>query len=85
MLTYTLTELSKLFPSIPLVAEEDSSFLRQNNLVDYVVSAVAEKASSAGEPLTHSAVLGAIDRGGKTAIVCGNKPATYWVLIFTNF
>ncbi|KAF2305057.1 hypothetical protein GH714_001424 [Hevea brasiliensis] len=30
-------ELSKLFPSSPLVAEEDSSFLRSNNLVDSVV------------------------------------------------
>ncbi|XP_048230086.1 putative PAP-specific phosphatase, mitochondrial isoform X2 [Ricinus communis] len=29
-------ELGKVFPSIPLVAEEDSSFVRSNNLVDSV-------------------------------------------------
>lgn len=73
-------ELGKLFPSIPLVAEEDSWFLRSNNLVDSVVSAVTDKASSTDKPLTNADVLDAIDRGGKDAAVFGNKPATYWVL-----
>ncbi|KAH9796686.1 putative PAP-specific phosphatase [Citrus sinensis] len=75
-------ELSKLFPSIPLVAEEDSAILRSNNLVDSVASAVADNATSGfgDEPLTHSDVLEAIDRGGKDAVVFCTKPATYWVL-----
>lgn len=76
-----VTELSKLFPSIPLVAEEDSAILRSNNLVDSVASAVADNATSGfgDEPLTHSDVLEAIDRGGKDAVVFCTKPATYWV------
>lgn len=74
-----LTELSKVFPSIPLVAEEDSSFLRSNNLVDSVVSVVTDKASYNDKPLKHADVLEAIDRGGNNAIVYGTKPATYWV------
>ncbi|KAJ4703355.1 PAP-specific phosphatase [Melia azedarach] len=73
-------ELSKLFPSIPLVAEEDSAFLRSNNLVDSVVSVVADKATFGDEALTQADVLEAIDRGGKDAVAFGTKPATYWVL-----
>ncbi|CAL1375893.1 unnamed protein product [Linum trigynum] len=72
-------ELGQAFPAIPLVAEEDSGFLRENNLVDSVVDLVADK-SSADKPLTRAQVLDAIDRGGKNAIVYENKPATYWVL-----
>lgn len=75
-------ELSKLFPSIPLVAEEDSAILRSNNLVDSVATAVADNATFGfgDEPWTHSDVLEAIDRGGKDAVVFCTKPATYWVL-----
>ena len=78
-LFFVWTELGKLFPSIPLVAEEDSSFLRLNNLVDSVVSVVNDKTTSNDKPLKHSDILAAIDRGGKNPIVYGNKPATYWV------
>lgn len=74
-----MTELGKLFPSIPLVAEEDSSFLRSNNLEDSVVSAVSDKAGVEDKPLTRDDVLKAIDRGAMEAFVFGTKPATYWV------
>lgn len=87
-----MAELKRSFPSIPLVAEEDSSFLRSgsvssqkdgsyvgNFLVDSVVSTVADKASSNLEPLTSDGVLEAIDRGGKDAVSFGSQPATYWV------
>lgn len=73
-------ELSKLFPSIPLVAEEDSLFLRENNLVSSVVSEVTAKASVGDDRLSDADVLEAIDRGGKDAYTFCNKPATYWVL-----
>ncbi|KAE8656548.1 putative PAP-specific phosphatase [Hibiscus syriacus] len=73
-------ELSKLFPSIPLVAEEDSSFIRSNNLVDPVVSAVSDKTSIDEDSLSHDDVLEAIDRRGKNAFATGTKPATYWIL-----
>ncbi|KAM7506143.1 hypothetical protein LguiB_005047 [Lonicera macranthoides] len=73
-------ELGELFPSIPLVAEEDSAFLRSNDLVNYVVSVVSDKAGSRDLPLTEDDVLEAIDRGGKDAFVFGPKPATYWIL-----
>ncbi|XVE87923.1 hypothetical protein DITRI_Ditri19aG0027400 [Diplodiscus trichospermus] len=73
-------ELSKLFPSIPLVAEEDSGFLLSNNLVDPVVSAVSDKTSFDEESLSHADVLEAIDRGGKNAFAFGTEPATYWIL-----
>ncbi|KAL5774618.1 hypothetical protein ACOSP7_012175 [Xanthoceras sorbifolium] len=73
-------ELSKFFPLIPLVAEEDSAFLRSNNLVDSVFSALTDKASSGEKSLTHDDILEAIDRGGKDSFVFGMKPATYWVL-----
>ncbi|KAE7995562.1 hypothetical protein FH972_000342 [Carpinus fangiana] len=73
-------ELGKLFPSIPLVAEEDSSFLRSNNLEDSVVSAVSDKAGVEDKPWARDDVLKAIDRGAKEAFLFGTKPATYWVL-----
>ncbi|KAL4628787.1 hypothetical protein ACB092_05G264000 [Castanea dentata] len=73
-------ELGKLFPSIPLVAEEDSAFVRSNNLEDPVVKAVTRQASAEDKPWTHDDVLKAIDRGGKEAFTFGTKPATYWVL-----
>ncbi|KAK8297291.1 hypothetical protein V6Z11_D05G177500 [Gossypium hirsutum] len=73
-------ELSKSFPSIPLVAEEDSGFLRSNNLVDPVVSAVSDHMSFNKKSLSHDDVLEAIDRGGKNAFAMGTKPATYWIL-----
>ncbi|CAN1222037.1 Putative PAP-specific phosphatase, mitochondrial, partial [Linum grandiflorum] len=72
-------ELGKLFPSIPLVAEEDSGFVRANNLVDSVVSVVNEKTSS-DKPLSDDVVLEAIDRGGSAGSSFGKEPATYWVL-----
>ena len=74
-------ELSKLFPSIPLVAEEDSLFLRENNLVSSVVSEVIAKASVGVDRLSDADVLEAIDRGGKDAYTFCNKPATYWVML----
>ncbi|TYJ34572.1 hypothetical protein E1A91_A05G178100v1 [Gossypium mustelinum] len=73
-------ELSKSFPSIPLVAEEDSGFLRSNNLVDPVISAVSDQMSFNMKSLSHDDVLEAIDRGGKNAFAMGTKPATYWIL-----
>ncbi|KAK4858022.1 hypothetical protein QYF36_009840 [Acer negundo] len=73
-------ELGKFFPSIPLVAEEDSAFLRENNLVNSVFSAVTDKASSGDISLAHDDILEAIDRGGKDSFDFGTKPATYWVL-----
>ncbi|XP_065878276.1 putative 3'(2'),5'-bisphosphate nucleotidase, mitochondrial [Euphorbia lathyris] len=73
-------ELSKSFPSIPLVAEEDSGYIRANNLVDAVVTVVTDKVSANNKPLEDEDVLEAIDRGGKNATVYCTKPATYWVL-----
>ncbi|KAF8411248.1 hypothetical protein HHK36_003795 [Tetracentron sinense] len=73
-------ELGRLFPSIPLVAEEDSAFIRSNLLADSVVNAVTDKASVGDKALTHDDVLEALDRGGKDAFAFGAKPATYWVL-----
>ncbi|CAL5183358.1 unnamed protein product [Lathyrus oleraceus] len=73
-------ELSKLFPSIPLVAEEDSAFVRSRNLAGTVFDAVRAEVSSNSKTLTQDDVLNAIDRGGKDAFVFGPKPATYWLL-----
>ncbi|KAJ0983684.1 hypothetical protein J5N97_011939 [Dioscorea zingiberensis] len=83
-------ELSSLFPSIPLVAEEDSAFLRSStadseedgstSLADLVLSAVVDKARYGSKSLTLDSVLKAIDRGGKNAFSFDSKPATYWVL-----
>nr|CAD1841226.1 unnamed protein product [Ananas comosus var. bracteatus] len=85
-------ELNRLFPSIPLVAEEDSGFLRSNSvkpidgegyngdfLVEAILSAVGDKASGS-DPLISDDVLEAIDRGGKDANSFDTEPATYWVL-----
>ncbi|PIN18567.1 Salt-sensitive 3'-phosphoadenosine-5'-phosphatase HAL2/SAL1 [Handroanthus impetiginosus] len=73
-------EMSKLFPTIPLVAEEDSTFVRENNLVDAVVEVVTDKSSISGKELSQDDVLKAIDRGGKDAYLFGPEPATYWIL-----
>ncbi|KAL6856076.1 hypothetical protein ACP4OV_018878 [Aristida adscensionis] len=81
-------ELQRLFPSIPLVAEEDSASLRSSQsdgnssdvLVEAIFSAVTDKVSNSGSPLTHDDVLRAIDRGGKNAFAFDSSPATYWVL-----
>ncbi|XP_015065938.1 putative PAP-specific phosphatase, mitochondrial [Solanum pennellii] len=72
-------EMNKLFPSIPLVAEEDSAFLRSNNLVGSVVDVVKDKATL-GDEVTEDNILKAIDRGGKDAYVFAPEPATYWIL-----
>jgi 3'(2'), 5'-bisphosphate nucleotidase len=78
-----LEELQKVFPSIPLVAEEDSTFLRSpdadSGIVDLIESFVASNVSNSGSPLTHDDVLGAIDRGGREAVSFDSNPATYWV------
>lgn len=70
--------MNRLFPSIPLVAEEDSSFLRSTNLIGSVVDVVVDKATLR-DKATEDSVLKAIDRGGKDACTFGPKPATYWV------
>lgn len=83
-----LEELQRLFPSIPLVAEEDSASLRSSNaddnssdvLVESIFSAVADKVSNSGSLLTQDDVLRAIDRGGKDAVSFDSNPATYWVI-----
>ncbi|XP_060193447.1 putative PAP-specific phosphatase, mitochondrial [Lycium barbarum] len=72
-------EMNRLFPSIPLVAEEDSAFLCSNNLVGSVADVVKDKATL-GDEVTEDNILKAIDRGGKDACVFGPKPATYWIL-----
>ncbi|XP_049381926.1 putative PAP-specific phosphatase, mitochondrial isoform X2 [Solanum stenotomum] len=72
-------EMNRLFPSIPLVAEEDSAFLRSNNLVGSVVDVVKDKATL-GDEVTEDNILKAIDRGGKDAYVFAPEPATYWIL-----
>uniref|UniRef100_A0A8R7TFW6 Uncharacterized protein n=1 Tax=Triticum urartu TaxID=4572 RepID=A0A8R7TFW6_TRIUA len=80
-------ELQQLFPSIPLVAEEDSTFLKSSNpddnsgnvLIESISSAVTDKVKNSGSPLTHDDVLRAIDRGGKDAVSFDSNPATYWV------
>ncbi|KAL6198064.1 hypothetical protein ACLB2K_027856 [Fragaria x ananassa] len=74
------SSLGRRFPSIPLVAEEDSASVRANNLVESVVNAVVEKAGAGEEPLTAEDVLEAIDRGGPEAFTFGAQPATYWLL-----
>jgi 3'(2'), 5'-bisphosphate nucleotidase len=70
-----LEELQQLFPSIPLVAEEDSACLRSSNaeesngnaLVESISSFVADTVSNNGSPLSHDDLLRAIDRGDKDA------------------
>lgn len=73
-------EMKKHFPKIPLVAEEDSAFLRSNNLADAVVNVVKDYTNFTHEQSTDDEVLEAIDRGGSNAIAFESKPATYWVL-----
>ncbi|XP_077243318.1 inositol monophosphatase family protein [Tasmannia lanceolata] len=86
-------ELYRSFPTIPLVAEEDSTFLRSNSinseqeeacdnnfLVGSMLSAVTDKVTVGEKTLTCDDILEAIDRGGKDAYSFGEKPATYWVL-----
>lgn len=72
-------ELRNLFPLIPLVAEEDSAFLRSINLTDAVVNVVSDSTSITNKQLSDDEVLEAIDRGGNSALF-DTKPATYWVL-----
>lgn len=82
-----LKELQRLFPSIPLVAKEDSASLRSSKaddnssdiLVESIFSAVVDKVSNNGSHLTQDDVLRAIDRGGKDAVSFDSNPATYWV------
>lgn len=69
---------------IPLVAEEDSGFLRSNNLADAVVNIVKDNTSFSYEQLTDDEVLEAIDRGGSNSIAFEAKPATYWVISHIN-
>lgn len=86
-------ELTRLFPSIPLVAEEDSSQLlldletshqiannASNSLVEAVTNAVANSLSLDADTLNHNELLKAIDKGGKETISSEEEPATYWVL-----
>ncbi|KAM1593130.1 hypothetical protein FF1_036843 [Malus domestica] len=73
-------ELGKRLPLIPLVAEEDSAFVRSNKLVEPVLNAVLDKSSCAENPWTADEVLEAIDRGGPEGLAFGAQPATYWVL-----
>ncbi|KAM0863975.1 hypothetical protein ACQ4PT_044232 [Festuca glaucescens] len=79
-----LEELQQLFPSIPLVAEEDSAFLRSPDadagIIESISSFIARNVSNNGSPLTHDDVLRAIDRGGREAVSFDSKPATYWIL-----
>ena len=82
-----LKELQQLFPSIPLVAEEDSTFLKtshtddnsSNVLIESISSAVTDKVNNSSSTLTHDDVSRAIDRGGKNAVSFDSNPATYWV------
>lgn len=62
------------------MAEEDSAFLRSNNLADAVVNVVKDNTSFTSEQLTDDEVLEAIDRGASNAISFEAKPATYWVI-----
>ncbi|KAF3320943.1 putative PAP-specific phosphatase [Carex littledalei] len=84
-------ELEREFPTIPLVAEEDSAFLRSksyskmgcdgnNVLVDAIFDAVSNKIDGQDKNFNTDDVLRAIDRGGKDASSFNEQPATYWVL-----
>lgn len=87
-------ELEREFPTIPLVAEEDSAFLRSKSssnrgndgnsvLVNSIFDAVSDKINGQDEDFSTPDVLRAIDRGGKDAISFNEKPATYWVLVIS--
>lgn len=71
--------MGRLFPSIPLVAEEDSAFLRENNLVGSVVEVVSDKSTLDEKELSPDDILKSIDRGGKGSYSFGPEQATYWV------
>ncbi|KAF3789257.1 putative PAP-specific phosphatase [Nymphaea thermarum] len=86
-----ISESGNLFPLIPLVADEDSSYLRTtllkpdengncgySSLVDSILKAVTNNVSC--RSLSCGDVLQAIDRGGRSAHDFGSKPTTYWVL-----
>ncbi|KAJ3670291.1 hypothetical protein LUZ60_010615 [Juncus effusus] len=78
-------ELKRHFPDIPLVAEEDSNFLRSegqngNILIDSIFNTVCNKMDGSDLMLKSDDVLRAIDRGGKDAVTFNANPATYWVL-----
>ncbi|XP_073058690.1 putative 3'(2'),5'-bisphosphate nucleotidase, mitochondrial isoform X3 [Primulina eburnea] len=73
-------EMGRLFPSIPLVAEEDSAFLRENNLVGPIVEVVSGKSTLDEKELTPGDILKSIDRGGKGSYPFGPEQATYWIL-----
>ena len=83
-------ELEREFPAIPLVAEEDSAFLRSksdskrgydgnNVIVNAIFDAVSDKIDGRDENFNTDDVLRAIDRGGKDASSFSEQPATYWV------
>ena len=83
-------ELEREFPTIPLVAEEDSAFLRSrsdnkrgydgnNVVVNAIFDAVSDKIDGQDENFNTDDVLRAIDRGGKDANSFNEQPATYWV------
>uniref|UniRef100_A0ACD5YDV1 Uncharacterized protein n=1 Tax=Avena sativa TaxID=4498 RepID=A0ACD5YDV1_AVESA len=73
-------ELQQQFPSIPLVAEEDSAFLRSPDADAAIVDSISSFVTRNGPPLTHDDVLRAIDRGGREAVSFDSNPATYWIL-----
>ncbi|XP_073280462.1 putative 3'(2'),5'-bisphosphate nucleotidase, mitochondrial isoform X2 [Primulina huaijiensis] len=73
-------EMGRLFPSIPLVAEEDSAFLRENNLVGPIVEVVSGKSTLDEKELIPGDILKSIDRGGKGSYSFGPEQATYWIL-----
>ncbi|KZV33764.1 PAP-specific phosphatase, mitochondrial [Dorcoceras hygrometricum] len=73
-------EMNRLFPSIPLVAEEDSAYLLENNLVGPVVEVVRGKSALDEKELSQGDVLKSIDRAGKGSYSFGPEQATYWIL-----
>uniref|UniRef100_A0ACD5Y727 Uncharacterized protein n=1 Tax=Avena sativa TaxID=4498 RepID=A0ACD5Y727_AVESA len=73
-------ELQQQFPSIPLVAEEDSAFLRSPDADAAIVDSISSFVTRNGPPLAHDDVLRAIDRGGREAVSFDSNPATYWIL-----
>ncbi|KAG6555162.1 hypothetical protein Mapa_003201 [Marchantia paleacea] len=87
-------ELGLLFPSTPLVGEEDAGQLRKDlvegiktpqtskshALVDLVTEEVAKVASEKVHRLTPEKVMAAIDRGGKKLKFTNRQKSSYWVL-----
>ena len=96
--TSCITELGRLFPSIPLVAEEDASYLRMDlkeaesamacktPLVDMVVDAVSKVTSTGVGPVTNDIILEAIDRGGDLSSDTHSRKETptFWVSTYTR-